>query len=53
MIPAFDFSTMNGVFDRYVAERLPLLAPGTQRQTLGHLKVRVVRTENNSTVRRD
>lgn len=31
--------TMNEVFDRYVRDCLPKLAPSTQRQTIGHLKV--------------
>lgn len=31
--------TMNDVFDRYVLECLPKLAPATQRQTLGHLRI--------------
>lgn len=32
-------NTMNDVFDRYVRDCVPKLAPGTQRQTMGHLKV--------------
>lgn len=35
----FDLSTMNGLFDRYWRDHVPTLAPTTQRQIAGHLKV--------------